>query len=302
MRPIRAPARASASTISRGRLGRPAPGHRRGDDEAARRVAQRQHADVAIARGVVLRHRGDQADREAGGDDAAGGERVVALERDPRLEAGGAAELPDQPGRGRGRALDPGVVAQPGQLDLGLARERMRARDDGVHRFLEQQPLLDVGGAARTRAPEHHGEVDVATAQRRERPRRTRLADRDRGVGQPPPQVGDGQRHEPRQRRGVAREPDAPLLERDEVGDLDLGELQPGERGAGVLDEQPAGVGQLRAAARARDQRRADLRLERRQVLGDGGLGEGQRVGGGGQRAVVCDRAQRAQAPKVIHK
>ena len=100
----------------------------------------------------------------------------------------------------------------------------------------------------------------------------------------------------------MAREPDAPLLVRDEVRDLDLGEREPVERGAGVLDEQPAGVGQLGAAARARDERGADLGLERGQVLRDGGLGEGQRVGRGGQRAVVGDRAQRAQAPEVIHK
>ena len=89
----------------------------------------------------------------------------------------------------------------------------------------------------------------------------------------------------------MAREPDPALLLRDEVGDLDLGERQSVERGAGVLDQQPAGVGQVRAAARARDERSADLRLERGEVLRDRGLGERQRVGGGGQRAVVGDRA-----------
>ena len=42
-------------------------------------VGAGQHADMAIARRVVLGQRGDEADREAGGDDAAGGERVVRL-------------------------------------------------------------------------------------------------------------------------------------------------------------------------------------------------------------------------------
>ena len=81
-------------------------------------------------------------------------------------------------------------------------------------------------------------------------------------------------------------DPHAAPLVLDEVGDLELGEREPVERGARVLDEQRAGRGQLRPAARAVDERRADLGLERRQVLGDRGLGEVERGGGAGQRAV----------------
>ena len=158
------------------------------------------------------------------------------------------------------------------------------------------------GGASDPSRRNIDREVDVAVAQRGERAGRPGLADRDLGVGQRAPQVGDRQRDEPGQRRRVAREPDAPLLVRDEVRDLDLGEREPVERGAGVLDEQAPGVRQLGPAARAGDERRADLGLERGQVLRDGGLGERQRVGRGGQRAVVGDRAQRAQAPEVVHK
>jgi hypothetical protein len=77
----------------------------------------------------------------------------------------------------------------------------------------------------------------------------------------------------------VAREPDAPLLVRDEVRDLGLRQDEPVDRRAGVLDEQAPGVGQLRAAAGAGDQRSADLGLERGEVLRDRGLREGQRVG-----------------------
>ena len=128
------------------------------------------------------------------------------------------------------------------------------------------------------------------------------LADRDHGVGEHAPQVGDRPRDEPGQRRRMPREPDAPLLVRDEVRDLDLGKREPVERGAGVLDQQAPDVRQLGPAAGAGDERGADLRLERGQVLRDGGLGEHQRVGRGGERAVVGDRAQRAQAPEVVHK
>jgi hypothetical protein len=69
-----------------------------------------------------------------------------------------------------------------------------------------------------------------------------------------------------------------------------------------VLDEQAPGVRELRAAAGAGDQRSADLGLERGEVLRDRGLRERQRIGGGGQRTVVRNRAQGAQAPEVVHK
>jgi hypothetical protein len=100
----------------------------------------------------------------------------------------------------------------------------------------------------------------------------------------------------------VAREPHAPALVGDEVRDLDLREPQAVDHGARVLHQQPAGVGELGAAARAGDERRAHLRLERGQVLRDRGLREREGVGGGGQRTVVGDRAQRAQPPEVVHK
>ena len=233
----------------------------------------------------------------------------------PRVASGSSlsnAIRGSKPASRQSSRISPGEVADgpwtqassrsPASSSSGSPASAMAARDDRVHRLLEQQPLLDVRGRLRPGAPEHHREVDVAVAQRVERPGRPGLADRDRGVGQPPPQVGDRERHEPGQRRRVAREPDPPLLVGDEVGDLDLGERQSVERGTGVLDQQPAGVGQLRAATGARDERSADLGLERGEVLRDRGLGERQRVGGGGQRAVVGDRAQRAQAPEVIHK
>src|SRR5215207_2095666 len=75
-----------------------AAGRHRSHDTAARGIAQRQHDDAAIARGVLARQGRDEADGEARGDDPARGERVVALERDLRLEARLAAELADEPG------------------------------------------------------------------------------------------------------------------------------------------------------------------------------------------------------------
>ena len=158
------------------------------------------------------------------------------------------------------------------------------------------------GGACGAEAAERHREVDVAAEELGERLRRAALGDRHVGVGQSAAQVGDRERDEPGQRRRVGGEPDAVLLAPDQVGDLLLGERQPVERGAGVLDEQRPGRRQLGTPARADDERRADLGLQRGQVLGDGGLGEVERGGRAGQRAVVGDRAQRAQAPQVVHK
>src|SRR3954452_10390032 len=70
----------------------PAAGRGRRQHVAPRRIAQREHGDVALARGVELGEAGDERDRQARGDHPARRERVVALERDPRLEAGLAAE------------------------------------------------------------------------------------------------------------------------------------------------------------------------------------------------------------------
>ena len=126
--------------------------------------------------------------------------------------------------------------------------------------------------------------------------------DRDLGVGHAAVQLGDRERDELGERGGVRRDPHAALLAGEQLADLELGEREPVERGAGVLDQQRAGRGQLRPAARAVDERRADLGLERGEVLGDRGLGEVERGGGAGQRAGVGDRAQRAEASHVVHK
>jgi hypothetical protein len=158
-------------------------------------------------------------------------------------------------------------------------------------------------GAAAPDAAERHGDVDVAAPQLRERLRRAALGDRDVGVGHPAVQLGDRERHELRQRRRSAPAiRTRPLLAGEQLADLELGQREPVERGAGVLDQQRAGRGQLGAAARAVDERRADLGLERGEVLGDRGLGEVERGGGAGQRAGVGDGDQRAEASHVVHK
>ena len=95
------------------------------------------------------------------------------------------------------------------------------------------------------------------------------------------------------------RRPAAQAGDRLELG---LGVGQPREDRVGVLDERAAGVGQAHAARVALDEAGAGLALERGDLLGDGGLRVGERVGRGGERPALGDLAQHAHAANVEHK
>ena len=302
-RPMRAPARASASTIARvACVWRPpaavaATTCRRGGSRSASTATLRSRAVSSLGEA------GDERDREAGGDHPAGRERVVALERDPRLEAGLAAELADQararsrtgPGSRRRRAARP-------------ARSRRRRRAGGG----AARPRTSIPRAAcaprRPRAPRAPTRRNVTATSMSPRPS---LAS---AFGGPHSETVTSASGIPRcssataSGTSLASDEECAAIRtrrcspREQLADLELGQRQPVERGAGVLDQQRAGRGQLRPAARAVDERRADLGLERREVLGDRGLGEVERGGGAGQRAGVGDRDQRAEAPHVVHK
>ena len=77
------------------------------------------------------------------------------------------------------------------------------------------------------------------------------------------------------------------------------GEL--GEDALGVADEHLAGGGEADAARLALDQLHADLLLEPGDLLRDGGLGVGERLGGGGEGAAQRDLAQDAQQAEIVH-
>ena len=69
-----------------------------------------------------------------------------------------------------------------------------------------------------------------------------------------------------------------------------------------MLDERAARVGQPDAACAALDEPRPGLALERGDLLGDGGLRVGQRLGGGGEGATGRDLAQDPHAADVEHE
>ena len=84
-------------------------------------------------------------------------------------------------------------------------------------------------------------------------------------------------------------------------GDVGGRGLELREHDVGVADEHLGRAGQPHAAAVALDHRLADLALERGELLGDRGRREVQRVGGRGQRPLLGDLAQDAQAAGVDH-
>ena len=69
-----------------------------------------------------------------------------------------------------------------------------------------------------------------------------------------------------------------------------------------MAHERAPRVGQADAAHAALDERRPGLALERGDLLRDGGLGERERLRGGGERAALGDLAQDSHAANVKHQ
>ena len=99
-----------------------------------------------------------------------------------------------------------------------------------------------------------------------------------------------------------ARHPHAPAAQAGDRLELGLGLGELGEDPLGVAHDRLAGVGQPHPARAALDEHGAGLALERGDLLGDGGLRERERVGGGGERAAEGDFAEDAHAADVEHQ
>ena len=99
--------------------------------------------------------------------------------------------------------------------------------------------------------------------------------------------------------RRHAQAPAAQAGDRLELG-LGLGEARHDR--LGVADDRLARLGQAHAARVALHEGRAGLALERGDLLRHGGLGEGQRLGGGGEGAAHRDLAEHAHAADVEHQ
>ncbi len=69
-----------------------------------------------------------------------------------------------------------------------------------------------------------------------------------------------------------------------------------------MADDDLAGLREAHAARAALDEDGPGLALERGDLLGDGGLGEGEGLGGGGEGALERDLAEDAHAADVEHQ
>jgi hypothetical protein len=78
--------------------------------------------------------------------------------------------------------------------------------------------------------------------------------------------------------------------------------LEPGEDALGVPDQRLACGGQADSARMALEQRHAGFRLERRDLLGDGRLRVGQRLGRAGEGSPVSDLSEDSESSGVKHK
>src|SRR5689334_13001961 len=104
----------------------------------------------------------DQRDADAGGDQPLHGQVIVGLERDPRLESGGAAGAKDVPGAvGRLGRLDPGLIRKVIERDRLLSRQPMALGKSQLHRVLEQRCRTEAGSElARSLELEDQAEVE----------------------------------------------------------------------------------------------------------------------------------------------
>ena len=148
---------------------------------------------------------------------------------------------------------------------------------------------------------EQQREVELAGAQARDDRLRLALGERQLDVG-----IGGAERRDRQgdQRRSGGREggdAQAPSAQPRDRRERRLGGVQAREDALGVAHERLPGGRQRDAARMALEQRHAGFALERGDLLGDRGLGVGQRLGGRRERAAVGDLLQNPQPTHAKH-
>ena len=111
----------------------------------------------------------------------------------------------------------------------------------------------------------------------------------------------DRRGHEHGQRAGKRAHPQRHVV-RTELGHLRVGQGQAVGQCVGVGEQQRARVGDVDAARAALEQPGADLALERRDLLGHGGLGQRELARGRRERTRSHYGTQREQTARIVHK
>ena len=245
----------------------------------------------------------DERHAHARGDEALDRQVVVALEGHARLEAGGTARAQeDRRVRARARGAEhPRLLGQLGQPQVALLGKRVARGQGDVHRVVEDVQLVDALVGAQPRGGDGHGDVDLTGLELRDAVVGLGEVERQLDAGMAIAVAGDGRRHDRRPCAGERAQPQPAAAQPGDRLELVLGVGQAGEDDVGVLDERAARLREAHAARAALDELRGGLALERGDLLGDGRLRVGQRVGGGGERSTGCNLAQHAHTADVEH-
>ncbi len=116
------------------------------------------------------------------------------------------------------------------------------------------------------------------------------------------PPSGDRVRDDRGERARVRADREPGLARGAQLGELGVGGVEAARERVGVAEQQLPGLGQGEPARAAVEQRRADLALERGDLLGDRGLRQGEGLGRARERGAPGDLAEGEQAPRLKHK
>ena len=199
-----------------------------------------------------------------------------------------------------GRRRGPVLAGEVGERHRAAAGERVPGGERDAERLAQQVAPLQPGVlAARLGGVlERHGEVQVAGPHALRQRAATRPPRRSRGR----PRAARRRRDEARERGRERAEPQRRALAAGDLRELGVGELRaaPRPRRHARAGRRPRGSAE--AAGAAVEQPRAELALERRDLLGDRRLRQRQLARGLRERAPLRDRAECEQPAGSIEQ
>lgn len=263
----------------------------------------RPHDDVVADRHE--REVGDERHPEAAGDEALHREVVVGLERDPGFEAGFLARADEDARVGAtfGRAEDPFVLGELGEIHRPAARQRMVGGQHERHGVVEEMHRLELGLGcdAVVRSVDDDRDVGVTAAQRSDVVRRLAGRDAEFDAGVALAELDDGLRHDRGARGREGRQAQPTATQAGDRVELGLGVVEAGEDRVGVGDERAAGLRERDAPGPAIDETRAGLLLERGDLLRHRALRVSERFCRRGERPVGGDFSEHAEPADIKH-